>query len=237
MPVDFAAVTDDGNDLPSTVRKAARAVCQLKTADSRATTATNVAKNLVLTAGHTMQHWQNAVLMLAVYNLRTDRDPNSREVFGLAPRPHGGEFFYSTGPTKGGGPTVETLNDETHMEFAICQARQNRSGDYSGNAPRGFVSVAPPPHGTLAQEQVFLVAHQGVSTPFQVFSIGALTRVGKFFFCHSTAAGHGDSGAPLFDIDGNLIGIHLADPGGVKIACRADKILEAMTAKSPGVWT
>lgn len=232
----FTFVSENASELPAAVRKAADAVCQLKTADSSATTATNIARDMVLTAGHTMQFKESAALMLAVYNLRKDRDANSRQVFGLHPYQHRGGFHYSRKSTEG-SQNILKLNDEKRMDFAICRVRQSRQKLYSGDEPRGFVKVAAPPHGTLAQEQVFLIAHQGRTSPFQAFSVGTLTvGVGEFFFAHTAAGQMGDSGAPVFDVDGNLIGIHVANVDGVKIACRADKILAALNAAVPDGW-
>ena len=227
-------VTANAMALPDAVQQSAHAVCQLKRADSAACTATNITQDLILTAGHTLQFEDDAALMLGVYNLRVDLPLAEREVFGLEPKLPPSGFFYSLRTDI--EQSIDQLGDEALMDYAICRMRRNRFGKDAGGSSRHFVAVAPPPVGAAEQEQVFLIAHQGVSRPFQSYSIGALLRVGEYFFAHTAEGATGDSGAPLFDVSGQLIGIHLADPGGYKIACRADKIMAKMNINFPGVW-
>ena len=221
--------------LPIAVSEATLAVCQLKTADSAAFTATNVFSDVVLTAGHVMLSPEAAARMLAVYNLRKDVLVHDRHVFALNSQTDSKSLFFSK-VSPPGDPSPQQLGNQQELDFAICRVRQNRAQAYAGDPPRRNVAVAAPPQGSQDDEKVFLIAHPSITEPFQTFSEGSLLTVGDFLFTHSAAAGPGYSGAPLFDSKGRLIGIHVANPGGVNFACRVDKIFAALDAQFPKGW-
>lgn len=218
--------------LPQTIRKASLAVCQLKTADQNACTATNIGRSLILTAGHTMQTARDSMVMLAVYNLVEGAQPGERQVFTLEPTEEPDGWFVSQ--RNNSSHNVGNMNNVAQLEFAVCRTHKNIEGHDTGEPPRGIASIAAPKKGVGEAKSIYLVS-QCFDDRVQVYGAGVLDTIQDYCFSHTLPAGAGDSGAPIFDSDGNLIGIHVAtdEESGVLIACRADKILEKLRANWP----
>ena len=211
--------------IPSAVERAARSVCRLQHGDKAPFTGVCITKNFLLTAGHEIQNEAAAEHLLAIFNLISGVSVELREVFTLNPREIESWYPKYAGKT----PDLSTLNDPTLLEYCVCRANKNIRGAKLGNEPRQASLIAAPPISTAADQRVYVVSLMEMGQLQQTLS-GTISQVGDYFFTYTAisagkvSVGPGDSGSPVFDADGNLIGIHVDKTGSTPIACRADKI-------------
>ena len=93
-----------------------------------------------------------------------------------------------------------------HLDFALLELKKK-----IGGPPRGFVSLQK--NRIDLNDSVYIVDHPG-GGPTVVFSGGNVTKpfnnVSDLVFVHSASAADGSSGAPVFDNQFDLIGMHRA---------------------------
>jgi len=222
--------------LPESVRIASSAVFQLKVKDTDAFAAVNISKNWALTAAHVVQMESLTRSCLAVFGLTKGSKATARDVYSLELGELG---WYANDRT--GTHNVKLINEASMLEYAAFRVAQNIDNKIASDL-FGVTKIAPLPEGNQDAQTLFMVSHFK-DARFKNWSAGHLNQYGAFGFTHSIEdAGPGDSGAPIFDRDGNLIGIHVANVSELdeygreelnayKIACRADMILAALKSR------
>jgi len=83
-----------------------------------------------------------------------------------------------------------------------------------GQLPQSIVS---PSQAELNTGQEIRVIHHPSGKPVVISDIGQITQVGEDYFDHNIKTEAGSSGAPIFDRQWKLIGIHRGNPGIVRV--------------------
>ncbi len=97
-----------------------------------------------------------------------------------------------------------------------------------GQPPQLIVS---PSQAQLDTGQEIRLIHHPLGKPVVISHIGQITQVGEDYFDHNIRAEAGSSGAPIFDRQWKIIGIHRGNPG-------IDRVIKETSASLPvrGFW-
>lgn len=217
--------------LPEGVKTAARSVLQLKATDQIGSPAVTVGKCLILTAYHVLASLKYARPKLAIFN-GNNVAATVRDVYALDVG-DGSKGWYPK--IQHDAHRVDRLSWPTTLDFTACRLAPNVD-DACATDRHGFVQASARLHHALDPigagvdpNPVFMITYAQKSA-LKSWSSGLIHQVGTTSFVHSCYGSEpGDSGAPIFDIDGRLVGVHVANTkGGAAIACRADAIMNAL---------
>ncbi len=112
-------------------------------------------------------------------------------------------FGYKTGSY--GLEKIYPLDHVTHnhrLDYALMRMQ--------GQPPQSIVS---PNQAELNTGQEIRLIHHPLGKPVVISDVGQITQVGEDYFDHNIQAEVGSSGAPIFDREWKLIGIHRGNPG------------------------
>jgi len=196
-----------GGRSPETLKKLAKAtnqVCALVADGTEAHLGTGflIKTNRVLTAFHVLPE-DDAKIVCLFNNITFDGSSvRSQEMLRVAVK---------NIERKSPKPPDDAAVTKEHLDFAVLELQANAGAD-----PRGFVELGP--KRIDLDKEAFVVGHPGSGLQV-VFSAGKITKefmdATDLVFFHNASADHGESGAPVFNANFDVIGMHRA-PGKEK---------------------
>lgn len=177
-----------------------------------------IQENWIATAAHVLGSARIAAGYVVAFNYVRGGDPNDRDAYALCPEPRG--YFGINSAARG-------------LDVALVRVCE-RATRVGPGATWRTVPVAHPLQAAPTSE-IVLIQHPEVHN-VKCYSTGTIQAPKGPWLVHNATSDGGTSGAPLLSPNGEWMGIHKSDSGGVRTATSAAAIvawLRSQVAKLP----